>query len=234
MIKYILFFFGIIISLFLTNCKKKTTIDVIVYDYAMGEPVSNAVVVLVDRKETGVFSSNTSCKEVARANTDSEGRCSFNNEKLKTKSSVQYYVAIAEAYNKTQSYPCGGRTSGYVKVGSVQKTVLDAGSFDAFLKVQYNNLLNPSQAGDSLVITIANPKYQVPGEPYLYGGGGVFYALPTYTGLTPDPIIITSAVKTNAGKNTVHIRKRKMGVVTHTVDTIKIYPYETRLVPVNW
>ena len=32
----------------------------------------------------------------------------------------------------------------------------------------------------------------------------------------------------------MYTRKRKMGIVTTSVDTIKIYPYETKIIDVNW
>lgn len=149
MVKIIKYTSSLLILLSLTTCKKKTTIDVQVYDYAMAEPVANAKVVLVERKESGVFSSNASCKEVASAVTDANSNCSFDKEKLRTSSSYQYFMAITESYGKAQSYPCGGKTSGFLNVGNTNKQLLEVGSIPAYFKVQLNNFLIPSQANDS-------------------------------------------------------------------------------------
>ena len=46
--------------------------------------------------------------------------------------------------------------------------------------------------------------------------------------------LLSNTVKTDAGKNSVYIRKRKMGVVSVIYDTIKIQPYQTGTYTVNW
>lgn len=158
----------------LVTCKKKTTIDVQVFDYALNEPVANAKVVLVERKESGVFSSDASCNEIATSITDAYGNCSFDKEKLKTSSSYQYFMAITESYGKAQSYPCGGKTSGFLNVGTTNQKKLEVGIIASFIKVQLNNLFNPAQSGDSLIINIYNPKYTLPESGNTRGGGGFY------------------------------------------------------------
>jgi hypothetical protein len=227
---------ALLLLMSISTCKKKTTINVTVFNYAMNEPVANAKVVLVERKESGLFTSNTSCSEIANATTDANGNCSFDNEKLRSNSSYDYFLAVSNAYGVPQSYPCGGFSAGFLSKGKQQQKTLDASSFDAYLVVQTNNVLNPSQQGDSLIISIANPIYTVPGQPYPFGGGDIinaFYA--TTSPYFPFPSSMTSEVQgTNAGRNTVHIRKRKMGVTTTSVDTVKIYPNQTATVVINW
>jgi hypothetical protein len=227
---------ALLLLMSISTCKKKTTINVTVFNYAMNEPVANAKVVLVERKESGLFTSNASCSEIANATTDANGNCSFDNEKLRSNSSYDYFLAVSNAYGVPQSYPCGGFSAGFLTKGKPQQKTLDASSFDAYFVVQYNNLLNPSQMGDSLVVTITNPQYLIPGEPNTFGGGGVFYAFPYYgcNGFPFPNIITTESVRTDAGRNTVHIRKRKMGVTTTSVDTVKIYPNQTATVVINW
>lgn len=67
-------------------------------------------------------------------------------------------------------------------------------------------------------------------------GGGAIAASPYYgcPGFPFNASILTSAEKTNAGKNVVYIRKRKMGIVTSSIDTVKVYPYQTFIYTVNW
>ena len=102
--------------------------------------------------------------------------------------------------------------------------------------MQYVNLLNTTISGDSLIISIVSPKWTVPGEPYPTGGGGAFGAYPFHDSPSYPfaSLITTPTQKTYAGKNPVYIRKRKMGVVTIILDTIKIQPYQTATYVVNW
>jgi hypothetical protein len=226
----------IVIVISFTACKKETNVDVTVYNYAMGEPVADATVVLLEQSGTTGSGSNASCKVIATATTDNNGHCVFNKEKLSTSSSYQYACNVSNAYGKDQTYSCGQKSSNLLQVGKTNELTLNLSYFDAYIRVQYNNLLNPSQAGDSLIIGINSPKYQAPDQSYLYGGGGVFTAFP-YNGCPGYPFnssILTSAEKTDAGKNSVYICKRKMGVVTVVYDTIKIQPYQTGIYTINW
>jgi hypothetical protein len=228
------FLVGLVLLLFVA-CKKKTNIDVIVFNYALNEPVPNANVVLIERK-LNTFSGDYDCSEIANATTNSEGECAFDEEKLRTGSKYNYYMALSDAYGQFLSYPCGGKTSSFIKPGDSYNVILDAGAFPAYLKVQNLSLLNPSLPGDSLSLRIRNPIYQVPGQPYPFGGGGVVNSY-AYHGDYSYPYpnyMLSDILTTNAGKNTVHIRKRKMGVLTTYVDTVKIYPYETKIIEINW
>jgi hypothetical protein len=226
--------YALVFCLVLTTCKKKTSIDVILYSYALNEPVANAKIGLVQRK-LHASSGTYSCEEVDSKITDAMGHCNFDREKLRTNSSYQYFIGIAEAYGKPQDYPCGGKSSGFLKVGEKQNQFYDVGIIEAYVKVQINNLMSPSIIGDSLFVAVANPKYQIPGQPNIIGGGSVLLAGGWNTGFSNYPaVIITEGKKTDAGKNTVHIRKRKMGVVTTSIDTVKIYPYETKVIEINW
>ncbi len=228
-------YFLVLITFFtLTTCRKKTDINATAFNYALNEPIANAKVVLVEKHQNGW--GNTSCKEIANAVTDANGKCHFDKEKLRINKNYDYYLAISEAYGIGQGYPCDGKTSGFFTPGKTEDVILEASGFDAYIQVQYNNLLSPSQPDDSLFVGIANPIYQVPGKPYPYGGGGVFIAFPFYgcNGFPFPATVVIPTVKTNAGKNTVHIRKRKMGIVTTSIDTVKIYPNETKTIEINW
>ena len=136
----------LLLSLLCLTCKKKTTTTILVYNYALAEPIANAKVVLVEKKGEG---SDASCNIITSAITDADGKCVFDQEKLRTSSNYSYYCAISEAYNTPQNYPCAGKTSGYLDVGKPNSQMLNVSIFGAYLKVQYNNLLNPSQSGDS-------------------------------------------------------------------------------------
>jgi hypothetical protein len=216
------------------SCKKKTSIKTQVFNYALGEPIANATIVIVERHQNGW--TNTSCREIASATTDSNGECEFDKEKLRRRGSYDYFLAIGNAYGQPQSYPCGGKTSGFLEVGKNNEQNLNASYFDAFFKVQYNNLLNPSQPGDSLNIYITSPKFSVPGEPFPFGGGGAFGAFPYYgcNGFPFPAVFTTASTKTNAGKHIMTIYKKKVGVISTSVDTVKIYPYETKTIEINW
>ncbi|MCU0360193.1 MAG: hypothetical protein MUF75_05650 [Bacteroidia bacterium] len=228
---------GLIFLMFvLFCCKKKTSIEAKVYNYALAEPVANAKVVLVERKESGLFVSDVSCIEIASATTDTEGNCSFDKEKLKTGAKYTYYLAVAEAYGKAQDYPCGGKTSGFLEIGENQNQKLDVGGIEATLRIQFNNLLNPSQPGDSLIIGLSTIEYNTP-KGIALGGGGVFSAFPYYNINSPPnfpAILLTEPQQTEAQRLKRYIRKRKLGVMTIKVDTIKVRPYETNTVVIDW
>jgi hypothetical protein len=218
------------------SCKKETNIDVTVYNYAMGEPVADATVVLLEQSGTTGSGSNASCKVIATATTDNNGHCVFSKEKLSTSSSYQYACNVSNAYGKDQTYTCGQKSSNLLQVGKTNELTLNLSYFEAYIQVQINNVLTPSQSGDSLAIGIATPKYQVPDQPYPFGGGGVTSGVYSTTS-SQYPFstsILWAPQKTNAGKNSVYIRKRKMGVVTVIYDTIKIQPYQTGTYTVNW
>jgi hypothetical protein len=220
----------------LITCKKKSSITVKAYNYAMGEPIANAEVIIVESKiEGGLFSATSDCKEVAHATTDANGQCVFTDLKLKKKQSVQYAAKIKYSYGKSDLYNCNVTENSEIKLGS-NNLVLNSSTYDCFFKVQYNNLLNPSQVGDSMIVSISSPKYEVLGQPYPFGGGGAFGNKNLYGDNNyPYPTVFSSnLIKSNGGKHILRINKVKMGVVTQTIDTVKIYPYETKIVEVNW
>jgi hypothetical protein len=218
------------------SCKKKTSVQVLMWNYALGEPSAGANVVLVE-KHTG-FGGKTSCEEIASATSDQEGRCVFDREKLRKSKGYDYFVNTNFIYGKDASYPCSiGRThDGYIEKGGTQEIVLNVSDYEAHLQVQYNNLLNPSQPNDSLLVSISLVAYTVPGEPYPFGGGGIVSSSTTQNsfGYPFPPTFISGSIQTYGSKHLVQIRKRKLGVVTTSLDTIKVYPYQTATVVVNW
>ncbi len=162
----------ILLIMFLSACRKKTDIKVRVYNYALGEPITDAKVVLIKTKLSGgVFSAGYDCKTIEEKTVDADGYCFFNDEKLRTDKTYQYACKIKFAYGKETFYNCTPTENSVVLTGETNDKVLHNETFNCFFKVQYNNLLNPSQTGDSLYVYMTSPKYEVPGQPYPFGGG---------------------------------------------------------------
>lgn len=67
--KLLMKYTGLILLLFtLTTCKKKTTVKVKVYNYALDEPIANATVAMVEKKGEsggGIFGGGAKCHEIA-------------------------------------------------------------------------------------------------------------------------------------------------------------------------
>lgn len=231
--KYSLF---LLVCLACTTCKKKTDIHVQVYNYAMGEPIANATVLLLEsRVSGGLFSGSSTCKTIASATTNGNGECTFDNTKLRKDKSYQYACNVSYAYGKDQFYTCGQKYGNAIQVGTTNTRVLNVSSFEAYVRVQVNNVLSPSSADDSLIISVNSPKYQAPDQSFPFGGGVASGDYSTTSPLFPySQSILWPSKKTDAGKNSVYIRKRKMGVVSVIYDTIKIQPYQTGIYTINW
>lgn len=228
----------VFILIVFTTCRKKSDITITAWNYALGEPIANAEVIIIESQyKGGLFNAGIQCKEIAHATTDGEGKCVFNNLKLKKNNGVQYAAKIKYSYGKSDNYNCNVTENSEVKLERTNNLVLNSSTYDCFLKVQFNNLLNPSQPNDSIAIGLISPKYEVPKQPYPFGGGGVYSGWSYYgdNGFPyPSIVISNSPVKSNAGKHVLKIYKKKMGVVTQTIDTVKIYPYETKVIEINW
>ena len=225
------------ILLVFTTCRKKSNISITAWNYALGEPITNAEVIIIESQyKGGLFNAGTQCKEIAHATTDANGQCFFDNLKLKKNQNVQYAAKIKYSYDKSDNYHCNVTENSEIKLENSNNKVLNSSTYDCFFKVQFNNLLNPSQTNDSIAIGIISPKYEVPGQPYPFGGG--VYSGWSYYGDNgfpyPSVVISNYSTKSNAGKHVLKIYKKKMGVVTQTIDTIKIYPYETKTIEINW
>jgi hypothetical protein len=155
----------------LIACRKKSDITITAWNYALAEPIANSEVIIVESQyKGGLFNAGTECKEIAKATTDANGQCVFSNLKLKTKSSLQYAAKIKYSYGKSEYYNCNVTANSEVKLGN-NDIVLNSSTYECYFKVQYNNLLNPSILGDSMAIGLISPKYEVPGQPYPFGGG---------------------------------------------------------------
>ena len=136
----ILILVAIVISF--VSCKKETNIDVTVYNYAMGEPVADATVVLLEQSGTTGSGSTSSCKVIATATTDNNGHCVFSKEKLRTSSSYQYACNVSNAYGKDQTYTCGQKSSNLLQVGKK----IDLNSIGKYLKSNQNCKATQSDA----------------------------------------------------------------------------------------
>ncbi len=235
-LKYILAIF-ITLTCF-TACKRKTTIKIKVYNAALAEYVANATVAIVEKKGdagAGILGAAASCKEIFTATTDANGECTFDKEKLKTKNKVNYFCAVTQSWGQVQYYSCGNRTDRFLTVGKTNDIIV-GDEAEAYFQIQYNNLLNPSQAGDSLVVGLITIEYTNPKGSVVQGGGGVF-GNRNENGDNNFPyqnIWLTTKEKTKAQRLLRYVKKRKLGVVTTSVDTIKVYPNKDNIIQINW
>jgi len=235
--KYILLLLCVVVF---NTCKKKTSIRVRLFNPALNEYVANAKIVLIERKGVGgggFFGGGASCKEIAEATTDRNGECFFDKEKLRTSENYFYFCSVKESWGVSQYYTCAGRTSGFIDVGKNQD-IIASDDGEGYFQVQYNNLLNPSQPNDSLIVSLQTIEYKNTKGSTVIGGGGVFAGGGWYLPSNPPPnwpsVYLTNLTKTKAQRLKRSIRKRKLGVVTTSVDTIKVYPNQTITVVIDW
>lgn len=224
-------------TLLFTTCKKKTDIRVMLYNPYLDEYVQGATIAIIERKGNaggGIFAGGVSCKEIATATTDASGTAIFNDTKLKKREGYVYYPVTKEAWGITNSYPCGGYNGAFLTKGGTNTIIKSDRTDGGIVKVQYNNLFSPAVNGDSIyvfayVITNYDPELG-----HDIGGAGVhgnFIAFDSSQSPYQSPKYYESNIN---GKIIVKIRKRKMGVVTTTIDTIKAYPNQTTTIQVNW
>ncbi|MCA0430496.1 MAG: hypothetical protein LCH32_08335 [Bacteroidetes bacterium] len=225
----------IFILIVFTTCRKKSDITITAWNYAMAEPITNAEVAIFEVKyKGGLFSAGTECKEIAHATTDANGQCFFSNLKLNKNNGLQYAAKVKYSYGKADFYNCNVTENSEVKVLNKNDLTLNSSDYDAFIKFQFNNILNPSISGDSIWFSSKTRAYNLPEKPYPYGGGGLLNTFYKYNGNNYPSVITTNILKTYAGKIPIYIYKKKMGIVSQTIDTIKIYPYETKTIEINW
>ncbi len=231
------YFYLSIAVILLSTCKKKTTVHVKLLNPALNEYVANATIVLVEKKGEaggGLFIGNVSCKEIATAVTNANGEAVFDKEKLRRATKYNYFFAVKESWGLAQSYPCGSKASGFLTKGKTQEVLL-TDYIETYVKMQYNNVFNPGMSGDSLKCSVEQSLYYDPVSGGTQGGGGIGGISIDYNTYYPFPSVsVTSPVKIYANRLIVSIRKRKMGVVTTSLDTIKAYPNQTTVVQVNW
>ncbi len=224
----------IIIAVYSICCKKKTTIDIQVFNPLLQEYVSGAKVVLVEKEENGgIFNPKSTCLEIAECTTDNNGNCYFDKEKLKTKNKISYFCAIKESWGVQQSYPCTGKSSGFLIIGETNQLVL-LDDINGEFAIQYNNLFNPSINGDSLVVIpkrleFPNPKGGAVGGGGV-SGGGTFVS----NGNNNYPAVFSNTPDKLSGIIVINIRKRKLGVLSLISDTIKAYPNKFTKAQINW
>jgi hypothetical protein len=233
-------FIYLIICLILSciACKKKTDIEVKVYNPYLDEYTSGATIAIIERKGTaggGIFAGSASCNEIATAVTDVNGVAVFNDTKLKRREGYEYYPVIKEAWGKTNHYPCGGYNGALLDKGKtntiIKSDVTDGGN----IRIQYNNLFNPALYGDSINFSfnrlggIEPESQQNIGKAYVAGRIEEFnVSTPAYSSSfisNPFPYY---------GRFIIFIRKKKLSIVTTTIDTIKVYPNEAKIIQVNW
>ena len=216
----------LLLLLFLSNCRKSTSIEITVHNYDIGENVPNAEVVIIERKQGGLLNSSAECKIISTATTDASGHCSFNRERLRIGKKYDYFMGVKSAYGVEQNLPCEGKASGFLKIGDSNEFTLATGKFKAEFILQINNMLTPSVAGDSLIVVCNN----LGGGTFMLGGG---WLDPNYPLPSQNPLI-SGPEKTEAGKKVIYIRKRKLGAVTFSIDTALVRPLETRTYVIDW
>ncbi|MEO6302852.1 MAG: hypothetical protein ABIP51_06745 [Bacteroidia bacterium] len=232
------FFFIFLLALTLSTCKRKTSIHVKLFNPALNEYVANANIVLVDKKgynNDGKYAGSNDCAVIANAITDNNGECFFDRERLKSNKKHNYFVAVKESWGLEQFYPCGGSELSYIDIGNTNdKLLVDMQSAD--VTIHYNNLLNPSQQNDSLIVSLVTIEYTNP-DGDIFPGNEVALGTIYFYGSNGFPFPSTFAapsVKIKSQRLRRTIRKRKMGIVTTTIDTIKVYPNQTTIMPINW
>ncbi|MBL7912027.1 MAG: hypothetical protein JNJ41_13295 [Bacteroidia bacterium] len=193
---------------------------------------------LVDKKGNnpdGKYAGSNDCKEISSAITDNNGECFFDREKLIVSKKHNYFVAVKESWGLEQFYPCGGSQLTYIDVGNNNdKVLIDVGEAD--LAIHYNNLFSPSQQYDSLIVNFATIEYIDTKGNFFPGDQNIFGAIYFY-GCNGFPFPSTYTVPTQKFKSQRLkriIRKRKMGIVTTSIDTVKVYPNQTTTFSINW
>lgn len=119
MVKHYKYFFLVFSIFLLLTCKKKTTINVKVFNPALNEYVAGAVVVLLETKDGSILSKGD-CNEIATTTTDANGSASFDNEKLRKGNKYHYKLGIKESWGIAHQNPCGSQTQDYLDVGKTQ------------------------------------------------------------------------------------------------------------------
>jgi 5-hydroxyisourate hydrolase-like protein (transthyretin family) len=220
--------FLVCLIFYFTSCKKETTITVKVFNPALNEYVANATVVLLE-----MTSSN--CTELATATTDNSGTAMFSKEKLHTSSSYHYQFGIKESWGIAHANACGTQAQNYLEVGKTQEVQISD-----YLEIEYrvrcNNTFNPGISGDSLRCDVAPMVYYDPMLGHTQGGGGGATVIFAYDVSYPMTAVYTSSsTKIFANRLVVTTRKRKLGILTTTVDTVRAYPSNgVTIVDINW
>jgi hypothetical protein len=231
--KKIIYIF-IVVSLF-TTCKKKTSISVRVFNPALAEYVPNATIALVERKGVsggGILSGNASCKQIATTVTDGNGVCYFDKTKLRTGKNYYYFLAVINSWGVAQDYPCGGVTSGFIDAGINTSVKINDG-LEASFKVRFTNLNDITQTGDSVVATLTTLEHINSKGSVIQGGGGVFLGHPYYNPNNPPNypnILYSEKEQTYAQQLKRYFYKRKKGVETLVIDTVKVYPNKDNII----
>lgn len=171
MVKHYKYFFLVFSIFLLLTCKKKTTVNVKVFNPALNEYVAGAVVVLLEIKDGSLFSKGD-CNEITTATTDANGSASFDNEKLRKGNKYHYKLGIKESWGIAHQNPCGSQTQDYLDVGKTQEVQI-SDYLETEVRIQYNNVFNPGINGDSLICLVDQALYYDPMIGHTQGGGGL-------------------------------------------------------------
>lgn len=170
------------------------------------------------------------CKIIATKNTDINGVVIFENEKLKTNKNTKHVLYVKNAWDKEMGYSCG--------YGEEFKNETDIYLNDKQFKIgsfqfQINNIFSTAIFNDSLIIKTDKLLYSSIHSNYSYEQGSVFTIIKVFNNISQPAIMLTDPYEDN-GIFLLKIRKRKMGIVTTTIDTIKAYPNRLTKVMIDW
>jgi len=215
------------IALLCSTCKKKTTITARVFNPALNEYLVGAVVSLLETKTTegvlGGIGAKEECNEIATAITNSEGRAYFDMQKLRSGHRYRYKLGLKETWGIAKRNPCATLHHELEKGKNQEIMLHDYMELDYC--IEYNpSYLEPSIPGDYLDAVIAPIKYKT-SSGYFQGGGGGEIPHITYEEFYPiTKTTCKQRPKMFACRLAVTTRRRKMGIVSTSVDTVRMYP----------
>lgn len=224
-----------------TFCKKKTDLKVTVYNPYIQEYVKDAKILLEEFHESNFFTSGTygakrydRMKVVVSGYTDENGVIIFSNEKLRSSSMYHYFINLTEIWGSSTKQFDRNDFASLDKGNSNERIISDytKGTF----KIQFNNLFQPAQSGDSICILpdwyeLFDPQYN-----QIIRGEGIDNIYITYdvSSTLPSNFSINGYPEHAGGKVLLNIRKRKLGILTLDTMTIQFYPKKTTSIFINW
>lgn len=226
----------IFILVLFANCKKETDVTVKIYNPALDEYVSGAKVLIFD-VDISAFSSGR--KDITIGVTDEKGVAYFRNVKFNKNSKHQYHTGLKESWGIENSNVYDAPSyNGSIKAGSNCEVTLYDIKTSANFNFQFENLLSPSQSGDSICFSLSTIKYQTYAHSLYswHGGDTVYKSTIKYDIATmPYPSVFNSNTLNCATSRVIlTIRKIKMGVLSNEVDTLKIYPNTLNVIHIKW
>jgi hypothetical protein len=224
-----------------TFCKKKTDLKVTVYNPYIQKYVKDAKISLKEFHESNFFTSGTlgtktydRMKVVASGYTDENGVVIFSNEKLRPSRMYHYFIDLTEIWGSSTKQFDRNAFASLDKGNANERVISDYTKGTA--NIQFNNLFQPAQSGDSICILpdwheLYDPQYNqnITGE----GIENIYISYNVSNNL-PNNFSINGYPEHAGGKVLLNIRKRKLGILTLDTMTIQFYPKQTTTIFINW